>query len=124
MPNEDLQTLSSDFLLNNTKLAYEAWNSSPWKNSIPENIFLDSVLINSFLVNGENLLAIQIHNVGPNSSDMSSNFFLTFGISDESEFYSQPPIWFQEPVAYDESNLPLILSVRDLPIIRLILPPA
>ena len=44
MPNEDLQTLSSDFLLNNTKLAYEAWNSSPCKNSIPENIFLDNIL--------------------------------------------------------------------------------
>ncbi|MEL1234363.1 MAG: CotH kinase family protein, partial [Candidatus Neomarinimicrobiota bacterium] len=44
-----------------------------------------------------------------NSSDMSGNFYLTFGIVDDSEFYSDPPFWFQEPVVYDESNLPLII---------------
>ena len=88
---------------------YYDHEASLYNGGIPENIFLDSVLINSLLINGENLLAIQIHNVGPNSSDMSSNFFLTFGISDESEFYSQPPPWFQEPIAYDEFNLPIIM---------------
>ena len=40
---------------------------------------------------------------------MSGNFYLTFGIVDDSEFYSDPPFWFQEPVVYDESNLPLII---------------
>tara|TARA_B100001250_G_C19729668_1_gene757837 strand:+ start:199 stop:1299 length:1101 start_codon:yes stop_codon:yes gene_type:complete len=44
MPKEDLKDLSSEFLLTNTKLAYEAWNNSPFKNSIPEDIFLDNIL--------------------------------------------------------------------------------
>ena len=82
--------------------------ASLYDGGVPDNIFLDSLLINSLLVNGENVLAVQVHNVGSNSSDMSGNFFLTFGIIDESEFYSQPPSWFQEPIVYDDSNLPLI----------------
>jgi hypothetical protein len=44
MPEEDLQSLSSEFLLTNTRLAYEAWNDSPWKNLIPESVFLDNIL--------------------------------------------------------------------------------
>ena len=60
-------------------------------------------------MNGENVFAIQLHNVSTSSSDMSGNFYLTFGIVDDSEFYSDPPFWFQEPVVYDESNLPLII---------------
>ena len=83
--------------------------ASLYDGGSPEYIFLDSLLINSLLVNGENILAVQVHNVGINSSDMSSNFFLTFGIYDDSEFYSEPPSWFQEPIFFDESNLPIIM---------------
>ena len=83
--------------------------ASLYDGGAPEYVFLDSLLINSLLVNGENILAVQVHNVGINSSDMSSNFFLTFGIYDDSEFYSEPPYWFQEPISFDESNLPIIM---------------
>ena len=68
--------------------------ASLYDGGVPEYIFLDSLLISSLLFNGENILAIQVHNVGINSSDMSSNFFLTFGIYDDSEIYSEPPSWF------------------------------
>jgi hypothetical protein len=44
MPREDLETLSSDFLLTHTDLAFKAWNSAPWKNEVPEDIFLDNIL--------------------------------------------------------------------------------
>ena len=70
---------------------YYDHEASLYDGGIPDNIFLDSLLLNNLLVDGENVLAVQVHNVGLNSSDMSGNFFLTFGISDESEFYSQPP---------------------------------
>ena len=88
---------------------YYDHEASLYSGGLPDYIFLDSLLINSLLVNGENVLSVQVHNVGINSSDMSSNFFLTFGISDESEFFLQPPYWFQEPVVFDESNLPIIM---------------
>ena len=88
---------------------YYDHEASLYSGGLPDYIFLDSLLINSLLTNGENVLSVQVHNVGINSSDMSSNFFLTFGISDDSEFFLQPPYWFQEPVVFDESNLPIIM---------------
>lgn len=83
--------------------------ASLYQGGFPDNIFLDSLLLDSLLVNGENVFSVQIHNFDITSSDMSGNFYLTFGITDESEFFSQPPTWFQEPVIYGESHLPLLV---------------
>ncbi|MFP6762322.1 MAG: transglutaminase domain-containing protein, partial [Planctomycetaceae bacterium] len=44
MPERDLQTLSADFLLTNTRLAYEAWQSAAWAASVPEPVFLNDIL--------------------------------------------------------------------------------
>ena len=68
---------------------YYDHEASLYNGGLPDNIFLDSLLLNNLLVDGENVLAIQVHNVGMTSSDMSGNFFLTFGITDDSEYYSQ-----------------------------------
>jgi len=76
---------------------------------IPEAFVMDSIDIAQLLSIGENILAIQVHNVGATSSDMSSNFFFTFGITDESIFYDTPPEWFQPPVTFNESNLPILI---------------
>ena len=83
--------------------------ASLYNGGLPESILIDSLELNDILINGQNVFAIQLHNVSTSSSDMSGNFYLTFGISDDSQFYSDPPFWFQEPVVYDESNLPLII---------------
>ena len=88
---------------------YYDHEASLYNESLPDDIFLDSLLLNNLLLNGENVLAVQVHNVGISSSDMSGNFFLTFGITDESEFYYPPPLWFQEPIVFNESNLPIVM---------------
>ena len=44
MPDEDLKSLSADYLLRNVKLAYKAWEESPWKDQIPEALFFNNVL--------------------------------------------------------------------------------
>ena len=44
MPEEDLKTLSGEFLLTNCDLAYEAWNNAPWKEQITEEVFFDCIL--------------------------------------------------------------------------------
>ena len=80
-----------------------------YQNQIPEYYMLDSMELSSVLVYGENVLAVQVHNVGITSSDMSSNFFLSFGILDESSFFGPIPDWFQLPITYEESNLPIIV---------------
>ena len=83
--------------------------ASLYNGGLPESFMLDSLELDSFLTNGENVFAVQIHNVGINSSDMSGNFYLSFGITDDSEFYETPPWWFQEPIIMDGFNLPIIL---------------
>ncbi|MCA9070462.1 MAG: hypothetical protein KDA84_16130, partial [Planctomycetaceae bacterium] len=44
MPERDLTTLSADFLLENTRLAYQAWRQDPWAKRVPKTIFLNNVL--------------------------------------------------------------------------------
>jgi len=44
MPAQDLQSLSGDFLLENTALATAAFTHAPWHDQIPPEIFLNDVL--------------------------------------------------------------------------------
>ncbi len=44
MPESDLQTLSTKFLLDNVRLAYEAWREAPWRERVPPEIFLNDIL--------------------------------------------------------------------------------
>tara|TARA_B100001250_G_scaffold196286_1_gene168624 strand:- start:188 stop:1291 length:1104 start_codon:yes stop_codon:yes gene_type:complete len=44
MPDDDLKTLSAEFLLENCSLAYEALENIPWISKVPENIFFDAIL--------------------------------------------------------------------------------
>ena len=77
--------------------------------SYPDAYMLDSLDLASLLLPGDNCLAVQVHNVGLSSSDMSSNFFLTFGIVDGSTYYGSPPDWFQAPFSFSQSNLPIVV---------------
>jgi len=65
--------------------------------------------IADYLVNGENIIAIQVNNVTIASSDLSSNFWLSFGINDTSSDYEPNPSWFNPPMEFESSNLPLLL---------------
>lgn len=44
MPERDLKTLTADFLLTNTRLAYEARERFPWAKAVPDSVFLNDVL--------------------------------------------------------------------------------
>lgn len=44
MPDSDLKSLSSEYLLKNVGLAYQARKEVPWGKDIPEEIFLNDVL--------------------------------------------------------------------------------
>jgi len=44
MPERDLKSLTADFLLENVRFAYQAWNESPWKEHLPKEVFLNNVL--------------------------------------------------------------------------------
>ncbi len=73
---------------------------------LPESFWIADTDLSTLLQEGENVLAIQVHNYLISSSDMSSNFFLTFGINDNSNNYGETPDWFFPPLEY--TRLPLV----------------
>ena len=44
MPQRDLESLSAEYLLENTASAYEALHAAPWGGRIPHDVFLNDVL--------------------------------------------------------------------------------
>ena len=63
-----------------------------------EPVTLSAALQDATLRAGENVLAIQVHNRnGLSSSDMTSNFFLTAGINNSTQYYRDTPDWFFSP---------------------------
>lgn len=78
-----------------------------YQNRGVESVFLTNNTIEDLLVEGENVLAISVHNrFGPQSSDMTANFFLTLGINDSSNDYRPTPSWFVNP--FFDSTLPIV----------------
>ena len=59
------------------------------------------------LVNGENVLAVQVHNVGSTSSDFSSNVFLHVNFTEPQNDYKDPVEWFSPPITL-YSHLPIV----------------
>ncbi len=70
----------------------------------PERFIVDTAL----LVQGENLLAVQILNNGIGSSDLSSLVWLHGEINSAEQIYDAPPAWFRAPMRFTESMLPLV----------------
>jgi len=44
MPEEDLKSVTSEFLLENCEFAYKAWKEASWGQEIPEDVFFEYVL--------------------------------------------------------------------------------
>ena len=61
----------------------------------PKQIEIDSALIASTLVNGENVLAVEIHQYG--ADDATGRTWLHFGISTPEIFFYDNPEWFSNP---------------------------
>lgn len=60
----------------------------------PDHFELDQALLKSLLVNGTNVLAIEVHNSSPTSSDLSAIPFLSFGIINSNTVIQPVPAWF------------------------------
>ncbi len=74
--------------------------------------------IKDILVEGENILAVQVHNFNNTSSDMTSRVFLSVGINDTNTYYGETPSWFQPPVVFTSSILPIVfINTQGLPIV-------
>lgn len=74
---------------------------------IPARFVLNSTH-KGYLLQGENVLALQVHDCNSTSSDLSSTTFLMAGISIPGTFYQALPSWFQSPES-SGSHLPLVV---------------
>ena len=72
----------------------------------PDVLLIDKNIFDAVAVEGQNVLAIQVHNENVNSSDMSSNFWLSVALNDASSIYGPTPDWFFSP--FFSSNIPLV----------------
>ena len=81
-----------------------------YSGGIPEAFSISSTDLSTLLKDGINVLAVQVHNVVSNSSDMTCMPFLSLGITDESNNYSDTPAWFVPPVEdFTSSRLPILI---------------
>jgi hypothetical protein len=76
----------------------------------PERFEIDKNL----LIEGSNILAIEIHNWDASSSDMTSIPTVSLGINSTNYNYAPVPDWFDEPFYFQEvilesSNLPIVI---------------
>ena len=80
-----------------------------YQGGLPDQFIINPQLLDTILNQGNNILAIQVHNTNINSSDLSSRIFLSLGINNISYNYSPVPNWFQPPVVFTTSNLPIVV---------------
>ena len=78
-----------------------------YSGGIPEYKIFSFEDISDLLVQGNNLLAIQVHNSSYTSSDLSSNFFLSAGIISTNTNYQSLPSWLIPPTIHMHSNFKL-----------------
>ena len=75
-------------------LAHTEHEAKMYAGGDPEQYYLSEAFLKSFLVNGNNVLAIQVHNVTAGSSDLSALAWLSAGIKSSGTSYLPVPSWF------------------------------
>jgi len=70
----------------------------------PENFLIDESILKTYLIEGENILSIEVHNVTPGSSDITAIPFFAFGIKTPAIIWDAAlPGWF--PLTAVSENL-------------------
>jgi hypothetical protein len=75
----------------------------------PDQFIINTQLLNNILTQGNNILSVQVHNDNISSSDLTSRIFLSLGINTTSTNYLPTPSWFQPPLIFTTSNLPIVV---------------
>ena len=80
-----------------------------YQGGVPDVFILDYNDLDGSLQEGENIFAIEVHNVNSTSSDMSSLFFLSFELNTGVSYYGTTPDWFYLPTEFTASHLPIVI---------------
>jgi len=80
-----------------------------YQGGLPDRFVINNQIFRDNIVPGNNVLSIQIHNDNINSSDLTGRAFLSFAIDNSNTNYSPTPNWFQPPLIFTSSNLPIVV---------------
>jgi len=89
-----------------------------YQGGVPDVYIMDHNDLEGLLQAGENVFAVEVHNVNSTSSDMSSLFFLSFELNASVSYYGTTPAWFFVPTAFTTSHLPIVIvntNGQDIP---------
>ncbi|MFL2572930.1 MAG: CotH kinase family protein [Flavobacteriales bacterium] len=80
-----------------------------YQGGSPDQFIIDPQLIDTILKQGVNVLSVQIHNQDISSSDLTARVFISLGITSTNLNYSSPHSWFNPPLIFTSSNLPIVM---------------
>ena len=80
-----------------------------YQGGSPDQFIINPQLLDTILNQGNNILAVQVHNDNISSSDLTGRIFLSLGINTTSSNYSPTPSWFIPPFNFTSSNLPIVV---------------
>lgn len=96
--------ISGDYPSFNQQANY-AHEAQMYSGGLPEQFIFSK----KYLVEGNNILALQVHNIVATSNDLSSTTYLSVGINNSSTTYSPIPEWFDDATLLTSSNLPILV---------------
>lgn len=89
----------------NTTVSEIDHEAAMYSGGDPETFGLNNEAMQAAIINGINVLAIEIHNVGASSSDLSGRAWLHFGIGSTSNYFSANPSWFNGAVGNSSAEM-------------------
>ena len=80
-----------------------------YQGGVPDQFIINTQTLKDNIVPGNNILSVQVHNDNISSSDLTGRIFLSFGIMGSTNHYLPTPNWFQPPLIFTSSNLPIVV---------------
>lgn len=94
-----------------TEFAILSHEAKMYLGGVPDSFFIDRTLLKNTIVQGTNVLAVEVHNQSAGSGDMSSIPYLSFGIQNPGTIYGPTPSFFISPLKeYFNANFKLSRS--------------
>ena len=90
-------------------LASASHEAQLYQNGLPDQFIFNPAQFASFLLQGTNVICVEVHNQTATGVDLSARPFLSLGINNTTNDYSATPTWFVAPFEFITSTLPIVI---------------
>lgn len=90
-------------------LASASHEAQLYQNALPDEFIFNPTQFASFLLQGTNVICVEVHNQTATGVDLSARPFLSLGINNTTNDYGITPTWFIPPVELTNSTLPIVI---------------